>query len=288
MFTHILLASDGSECALRAAAVAATFAKKFDAHLTIVNVYHPSTLLNPHGEPHGLRGLDFVETHQDEALCAAGRIVDERGVTYRPHREIGHPVERIVHAAGQMRADLIVLGSRGLGDVESFLLGSVSDGVLHHAHCPVLIVRGAGKDLFLNVLLASDGSDGALKAAGTAAALAGKFASRLTIVTVFQPVPYVAADGMPGGWVMDGSDIAGIQEAAVSSAGRVVDDQGVAYRCLKEIGIPAAEVIRVSEEQETDLIVLGSRGLNGVELFLLGSVSDRVTHYAHCPVLIVK
>ena len=53
-------------------------------------------------------------------------------------------------------------------------------------------------------------------------------------------------------------------------------------------GIPAEEILRVAEEEGVDLIVIGSRGLSGVKAFLLGSVSDKVSHHAKCPVLIVR
>ena len=142
--------------------------------------------------------------------------------------------------------------------------------------------------MFTSILLASDGSECALKAAAVAASLAGKFAARVTIINVFEPYQSVAPYGEVVFAGMDESYIAEAQAQAISLAGRCLDEVNVPYRCRPLIGYPAAEIVRVAEEEGCDLIVLGSRGLSGFKSFLLGSVSDRVTHHAHCPVLIVK
>lgn len=142
MFTHILLASDGSECATKATHVAATLAAKFSSRLTIVNVYLPTPAVGPFGETFNV-GMedDLAETTQEAVLHGAGRIADGHDVPYRCRKQIGSPDTEIVRVAGEDGCDLIVLGSRGLDAVASFFLGSVSDHVTHHAHCPVLIVR---------------------------------------------------------------------------------------------------------------------------------------------------
>lgn len=142
--------------------------------------------------------------------------------------------------------------------------------------------------MFTHILLAADGSECALKAAVVAATLASKFNARLTIINVFQPFPTVGPYGEMVNAALDDKYITEMQEHALSHAGRIADGMDVSYRCHQEIGQPAAEIVRIAEEDRCDLIVLGSRGLNGVKAFLLGSVSDRVSHHAHCPVLIVK
>ena len=292
MFAKVLLASDGSEEALAAARSAAILAKKFDASLTILNVYAPASQALPASSAPGLNADARREQAQDVIVGETGRTVDQAGVHYVARKEIGHPAETIIGVAEEDGADLIVLGSRGLGDVKRFLLGSVADRVAHHAHCPVLIVRGRGDvaedDLFRHILLASDGSACALEAAAVAAILADKLTSRVTIINVFQPSPYVAPYGEPIGYCLDDRYIAEIQDDAICSTGHVLDEHGVAFRSRKEIGPPAAEIARVAEEEACDLIVLGSRGLGGFQRLLLGSVSDGVAHHAHCPVLIVR
>lgn len=142
MFSHILLASDGSECALKAADSAAAIAAKFDSSLTILNVYHPQPITGPFEAPvticmdeHSIAAL------QDEAVCRAGHVVRGYNVKYQSRKEIGIPASEIVRFAQEEGCDLIVVGSRGLNAFQSFLIGSVSDGVTHHAHCPVLVVR---------------------------------------------------------------------------------------------------------------------------------------------------
>jgi nucleotide-binding universal stress UspA family protein len=72
---------------------------------------------------------------------ATGKIFADHGVEVTQLREFGHPVDTIVNAAETIHADLIVLGSRGMNGFKALLLGSISDGVLHHAHCPTLVIR---------------------------------------------------------------------------------------------------------------------------------------------------
>lgn len=145
MFTHILVASDGSEHALKAAQTAAALAQKFEAKVTLLSVFDPpsdTTLLAAGQAALSSDALTrFAEEVQESVERRTGEVLDKMGVRYVFRREKGHPVDMIVSVAAREHVDLIVMGSRGLGGLQSFLLGSVSDRVLHHAHCPVLIVK---------------------------------------------------------------------------------------------------------------------------------------------------
>jgi nucleotide-binding universal stress UspA family protein len=147
MFTHILLASDGSEHALTAAQAAVEIAKRFDAKLTLLCVFDPPATLNDiaAGQQESAEDAGVLMQHAEHVLDAATRrtekVLEAAGVPFESRCETGHPVNMIVNVAARERVDLIVMGSRGLGRFESFLLGSVSERVLHHANCPVLIVK---------------------------------------------------------------------------------------------------------------------------------------------------
>jgi nucleotide-binding universal stress UspA family protein len=146
MFNHILIASDGSEHALKAARAGAEIAQKFGAEVTLLSVFDPPQHRTPLVDNEStVLDADTVARYADEVQEAVeyntGKVIREVGMAYTPRREIGHPVDVIVSVAARSRVDLIVMGSRGLGGLESFLLGSVSDRVLHHAHCPVLIMK---------------------------------------------------------------------------------------------------------------------------------------------------
>jgi nucleotide-binding universal stress UspA family protein len=83
----------------------------------------------------------YAEKARTTVEQPAGKLFTDAGMAYEWQFEVGHPVDTILHVAKDRGADLIVLGSRGLGGFKRLLLGSVSNGVLHHAPCPVLIVR---------------------------------------------------------------------------------------------------------------------------------------------------
>ncbi len=146
--------------------------------------------------------------------------------------------------------------------------------------------------MFSRILLASDGSEDAIRAASFAADLAKKYNSRVTVLHVFNmpiaPVAFVGAPGIELDAPMMAQYAEDVQAAVARRTGRVLEEEGIEYDVIQETGHPADTIVSTAEHGNYDLIVLGSRGLSEFKRFLLGSVSDRVSHHAHCPVLIVK
>jgi nucleotide-binding universal stress UspA family protein len=142
MFTNILLATDGSDCALKAAGAAATLAKQFNAKLTVLNAYQMAPTYVPLGEPPSI-GMEpeAIDEIQTAVIARTAEVLDEAGVPHATCTVMGYPSEEIIRIAEELKCDLIVVGSRGHSMFKSFLLGSTSDRVVHHAHCPVLVVK---------------------------------------------------------------------------------------------------------------------------------------------------
>ena len=142
MFKTILVASDFSTDADAALAVAIDLARRGPSRLEIVHAHRPDTFVLP--PPFDLVGLQPAAPtfeHVAEALEVRARRVRDEGIEVTSGTLVGPPHEVIVDHARDMRADLIVVGSRGLGAVAHALLGSVAEKVVRHAPCPVLVVR---------------------------------------------------------------------------------------------------------------------------------------------------
>jgi nucleotide-binding universal stress UspA family protein len=146
--TKILLATDGSEEAKLAFASAADLSKKTGSELHVVYVGHMP--LVSYESPGAITlDPDLSGRMQEDAEQEARRKLDEQvrqvgktdGEVAEMHARVGRPDAEIVGLADELGAGLIVLGSRGLGPLRRALMGSVSDSVVRHAHCPVLVVR---------------------------------------------------------------------------------------------------------------------------------------------------
>jgi nucleotide-binding universal stress UspA family protein len=136
--TKILLATDGSREAELAATTAADLAKSTNSELHVVHVgeLQPTFLAQTEVEPAQL------EREARQLLDEQVRRVEEAGGTVaEAHLRLGRADEEIVDLAQSIGAGLIVIGSRGHGRIRRALMGSVSDSVVRHAHCPVTIVR---------------------------------------------------------------------------------------------------------------------------------------------------
>lgn len=138
-FRHILLAVDGSPGSRTAAEQAAGLARLCSARVLVVHVRRaiPDFI----GQPYYQRMLDEVARRADEVLAPFRALLDEAGVPFEERVLEGDPARGISEAARIEGCDLIVMGARGVSDLEGLLLGSVSHKVLQTAPCPVLTVR---------------------------------------------------------------------------------------------------------------------------------------------------
>jgi nucleotide-binding universal stress UspA family protein len=141
--TTILLATDGSEEAQLASTTAADLAEKTNSELHVLTVGPDYPLYELPEHPADFE--DVLRENRREAkemLEQQAKRIEESGGTVREtYIREGRAAEEIVEVAEEIGAGMIVMGSRGHGKIRRALLGSVSDAVVRHAHCPVTIVR---------------------------------------------------------------------------------------------------------------------------------------------------
>ena len=204
----------------------------------------------------------------------------------------GNPAARILDHAASRHCDLIVMGTHGLSGFDRFMIGSVAEKVLRKALCPVLTVppasQTAAKVPYTRILCAVDFSESSLAALGFALSIAEEADAQLTLLHVCEWPPE--------------HDLA-VQRYDVSEYGRQVEDEArqrlealltedVREWCKPSAkiarGKPYREILRTSEREGSDLIVIGVRGRNPLDLALFGSTANHVVRRAPCPVLTLK
>jgi nucleotide-binding universal stress UspA family protein len=142
--TKILLATDGSNEAELAAKTAADLANRTDSELHVVHVGGGYSFYEPPDSP--IQREEVLEVHRrtaQEVLDEQVRKVVESGAAIeQAHLRMSERPDRaIVNLSEELGIGLIVMGNRGRGGVKRALLGSISDSVIRHAHCPVMVVR---------------------------------------------------------------------------------------------------------------------------------------------------
>jgi len=139
MYKRIFVAVDGSDHAINATRHAAELAKALDAKLTLIHAYpDPSDVL---GSTDYSQVVAKREKAGQEILDAASSVIDNPQVLAGSLLVKDPAAEAVLEAAEQSQAELIVLGSRGMGNLKRLLLGSVSQKVAQLSHCPVLLVH---------------------------------------------------------------------------------------------------------------------------------------------------
>ena len=148
MFKKILVALDGSKLADRALDFALDLAGKYSAEIVLISVFDaPSVSLVAPGivfaPTSTVKYLEELRAFHEKVLSEALKKVKklEAGLKVSKKLVQGRAAEKIVETAEEGAFDLIVIGSRGLGGIKGFVLGSISDRVADEAPCPVLIVK---------------------------------------------------------------------------------------------------------------------------------------------------
>ena len=280
----ILLATDGSEDAARATEAASDLAKRADAELHVVHVWHDVP-----GFAH-----DFVkrELQRQGQEVLDGQVEKIRGggaTVAETHLRGGRTSDEVIALSEEVGAGLLIVGSRGLGTVQRILMGSQSEEIVHHARVPVLVLR-SGEDTWPpgRLVIAEDFSDDACKAGDLAASIGALYGSRALVIYAHPDLPEVP----PGDarTTVQGS-LADMRERDEESLERRASELETILGTRPETELsgdyPATALLNAAgREQRPSLIAVGSRGLAGIARTRLGSVSTKVVTASHGPVLV--
>jgi nucleotide-binding universal stress UspA family protein len=294
---RILLALDGSPSADRARALVTSLAWPTGTTVRLVAALDVAPAL--WGGPWIPAIPADADLLEEEAVVELTRVLQEArpameaaGLTVEAELLRGRPSAAIVDDARIWGPDLIVVGSRGHGPVETAVLGSVSAAIVDHATCPVLVARG---DHAARAILAEDGSPAGMAARDLVATWPAFAAIPVLVVGVVDvaapwrsgiaPTMFSAAMDVYTEMIANARtthhEIVGATEAHLRAAGRSVSGE------LRE-GDPADQLRRAATDPAGDLIVVGSRGHVGISRLVMGSVAHAVLTHAHCSVLVVK
>ena len=290
----ILYPTDYSASAGRALIHALYLAHRYGAELHMLHVQVPHED-DPHNPEHRFPPREAV---LEKLVAFAGtqasgrppvdglviRQVERREVTAAP---------AIVEYAADEAVDLIVMGTHGRRGVRHLLAGSVTEEVVRMAPCAVLSVRGEQAPASLaeirHVLAPVDFSDDSKEALLVASEIAGGYEADLQVLHVWENVLHPAFYNMGAASIKDLQP--DIEERTMKALRALVEAadgfEGRAEYFAVE-GHAAREIVSFASENETDLIVIATHGLTGLDHFLLGSVSEKIVRRAPCPVLVVK
>lgn len=282
----VVVGVDGSTSAAEAVRWAAAEAVRRRAPLVLVHVWTPV----PAGVPHA-EGLGSYE----DALVEAGRQLLDDAATVARHAapgvttstDLGHG-----SAAGQLigrsaSADLVVLGSRGLGGFSGLVVGSIAVAVATHGHCPVVVVRGTdphtGPRQQGPVVVGVDGSPTSQAATRFAFEAAALRDVPLEAVHAWSDLPLPASRELASSW-----DPVRQHELEVLDQ-RLAESQALypAVRVERVVVRDNPSHVLLERAKDAQLVVVGSRGRGGFRGLLLGSTSQALIQHAACPVAIV-
>jgi len=295
-FSHVLCPIDLSELSTRPLAYAAAVASSYGARLTVLHVaptfdameVRSGALFDPVRIVYPIRREEILEQLRRMVTAAD---VPAAGVTLAA--EQGQPASTIVAQAVATNADLLVIGTHGWSGFDQLLLGSIADKILRKAPCAVLTVPphvpGSAKRVAVSsILCAVDFSPTSQETLTVAAEIAGRMHARLVVLSVIEWM----AEELP--------DVFEVEQSATTlalrkhaerelrhlSAAHVPTVHDVTTRVV--LGRAHRQIVKAAQEEEADLIVIGTRGFGRAAHALLGSTTEQVVRAASCPVLTVR
>jgi nucleotide-binding universal stress UspA family protein len=279
-YRKILVAYDGSASAKNCLAVASHLAKEDKSWIKVLTV-----LPSYEGDLELIGVSNIKETIEGpgrKLLEEAREIADHEDVHILSNMTQGEPYDKIVHVADDENCDLIVMGRKGMNPLERELVGSVTARVIGYTRKDVLVVPEGTRLSRKNILLATDGSPSCEAAVYRAIEVAKEKSAYLTAISVvYTNDEYLA---LAPGVVQELVDKAKEKLAVIQQKGK---EAGVEINTVVKEGEAFEAITSLAQNNDIDLIVMGSHGRKGLQRLLMGSVTERTIGYAPCPVLVV-
>jgi len=293
----ILFPADFSRCANQAFSHAIYLAKKHRAELHIMHVI-TSFEAYPYISPNEFPNREEIdEILNRNASMLINKLVDKditglKNIKRTIKRGISEaPV--ILDYLKDNDIDLIVMGTHGRRGLNSLFLGSTTEEVVRLSHCPVITIRELKEPITIEspkrILVPIDFSDHSLKALEYAKEIAEIFDSRLQLLHVIEETFHPAFSLSGKSSVFD--LIPDIEEKTRNKMKQIAKEAKgpkVDYNIYINGGRVASNIIRFAENKSSNLIIISTHGLTGIEHLVMGSVTEKVIRFANCPVFTIK
>jgi|AntRauTorcE11898_2_1112593.scaffolds.fasta_scaffold09763_2 nucleotide-binding universal stress UspA family protein len=289
MYDTLLVPTDGSEHAQRAAAHARQLATAFDADVHVLAVVDVAT----DAGPFNAGGVDKayverLEARYSEAIDDVEQMLGS-DLSVKTALRRGGAAEEILEYIETEDVDALAMGTHGRTGVGRFVAGSVTETVLRKSPVPVLTVRTTDRSevtgTYDEILLPTDGSEAASAAFEHGIAVAAAFDARIHAVNVVDIGALSIEEPLPAS-VLENRRNAG--QNAVEAVARQARESDLEVVTAVRDGYPAGDLLEYAEENEIDLIPMATTGRTGLSRFLLGSTTERVVRHAEIPVLAVN
>ena len=294
MYDTILLPVDGSPGAEGAIANALAFARETDATVHALSVIETLADLEEFDPDQRAAVRRASGNRAEEATGEVAATAEEVGVEVLEEVREGRPDRAILEYAEEVGADLIAMGTRGLTAAQSIRLGSTTERVIARAEVPVLSVRLSDpeapptlEDVSIDrILVPTDGSDAAERAADRALEFAESVGATVHVVYVLDRTIYDLEDAPKSiiGMLREGG------QSAIEDVALEAEDRGLSVTRDLLRGVPEMEILEYADGVDADLIAMGTRGRGGGggSDRLLGSTTGRVVRRSKRPVLKTK
>lgn len=291
MYDTILVPTDGSEHAHRAAEHARTLASAFDASVHVLAVVDVDAAAGPFSAGGVDEAyLDRLGAGADEALEDVEAAIGGDIPVYTDRRK-GHSSEEILSYVDEFGIDAIAMGTHGRTGVSRFVAGSVTETVLRQSPVPVLTVRATERSVveggYEEIMIPTDGSEAAGAAVEHGIAVAAAFDARVHAVNI---VDVGALSGGPG-YTFPEELLDAMREAGEHATAPIVEQAHAAgLEAVSEVSenFPSKGLLEYAEDNDIDLIAMGTAGQTGLSRYLLGSTTERIVRHAEMPVFAVN
>ena len=294
-FNNILCATDLSDLSAIAISSGVALAKEFNARLFVCHIVDLSTT-TAYGDiifaPLELQNKTIGYTHEQ-----LERIMQNQTIEWKPLVTAGHPPDEISKFVAMHQIDLVVSATHGRSGLKRFFLGSVTERLMRILPCPLLIVRSpedteapAGESSlgFKKILVGCDFSSFSELAFQYGLSLAQDFEAELHLVHVIETPSY--KDILKSGAGPGTSSEKTLYDQLSEKLSNMIPEESAVWCRPKTIlltGRPYEEIIKYALLNSIDIIILGIRGRNLIEVLMTGSTTDRVSRQGPCPVLSV-
>jgi nucleotide-binding universal stress UspA family protein len=287
---RILCPTDFSDFSERAYDYGLSLACHYHAEIYLLHVVRPVIIgYTEYAIPDSVNEFyGELREHAEEQLREFAKVRAENGIQGKVAVEEGVVTETVLDFARRNSIDMIVMGTHGRRGFQRLTLGSVTERVLRKAGCPVLAVRRPVHDFVApgskadpvrlsKILLCSDFSECSERALQYAISLATEYKSELTVLHVLEHSP------SPEQREVEDARVIHLLEGQVPAKARSCCE----IKTIVRTGKAYEEIIKLAEQEQSDLIVVGVRGRNVLDLALFGSTTHRVLQLGPCPVLAI-